>query len=91
MNLVRDAYEILQILERTKAMIRLASGEISFFIFDQPALFFDTVRNLCDLFIPMTSLELTYLSAGAIGILGCISSAIGIYTLINPELKLKFA
>lgn len=72
-------------------MTRLTKGEISYFAFDQPALFLDTVKNVCDLFIQMTYLDLIYLSPGTVGFLGCVSSAIGIYLLIYPELKLKFA
>lgn len=91
MNLARDIYEIMQILECKKTMKRLTSGDVSFIVTDHTALFLDTVKNSCDLWIPLTYLDFTKLNAGTVGLLGCISSAVGIYTLINPGVKLKFA
>ncbi|KAG7206538.1 hypothetical protein KM043_003881 [Ampulex compressa] len=49
----------------------------------------DTLKNTCDLFIPLTALGFTNFAPGTIGILGIISSVIGLYTLICPLYKLS--
>lgn len=48
----------------------------------------DTVKNVCDLFIPLTALGYTRLSAKTIGILGVLSSAAGLIALVQPKAKL---
>lgn len=48
----------------------------------------DTVKNICDLFIPLNSLGYTKFSARTIGVLGAISSVAAIITLIEPSTKL---
>ncbi|XP_075216009.1 peroxisomal biogenesis factor 11ab isoform X2 [Lycorma delicatula] len=48
----------------------------------------DTVKNSCDVFIPLTSLGFVKLSPGTIGMLGTISSIISIIVLIDPLSKL---
>lgn len=48
----------------------------------------DTVKNLCDLFIPLTALGYTRLSPRTIGLLGAISSAAGLWALLEPTAKL---
>ncbi|XP_055374463.1 peroxisomal membrane protein 11B [Condylostylus longicornis] len=48
----------------------------------------DTIKNVCDLFIPLTALGYTNLSARTIGILGILSSAAGLVALIQPKAKL---
>ncbi|XP_053962706.1 peroxisomal membrane protein 11B [Anastrepha ludens] len=48
----------------------------------------DTIKNLCDLFIPLTGLGYTKLSPRTIGLLGAISSAAGLWALLEPTAKL---
>ncbi|XP_014096020.2 peroxisomal membrane protein 11B [Bactrocera oleae] len=48
----------------------------------------DTVKNVCDLFIPLTALGYTRLSPRTIGLLGAISSAAGLWALLEPTAKL---
>jgi len=45
------------------------------------ALFLDTLRNLCDLIIPLSSLGAVRLNAGLVGILGIISSLASLYVI----------
>jgi len=48
----------------------------------------DTVKNCCDLFIPLTSMGYTKLSPRVIGLLGMISSLAGLIVILNPKCKL---
>lgn len=48
----------------------------------------DTVKNLCDLFIPLTSLGYVELKPSTVGLLGVISSIAGLAVLIEPKFKL---
>lgn len=58
------------------------------YIYRNRAVFIDTTKNLCDLFIPMTALGYTKLRPSTVGILGVISSIIGIMVLVQPTTKL---
>ncbi|KAK5648778.1 hypothetical protein RI129_003670 [Pyrocoelia pectoralis] len=100
MNLVRDFYEILVILKANKSRILPKSGVKNFndilscsakavvCINGYQNVVVDTVRNCCDVFIPLTALGHTKLSPGTIGLLGVISSIAGIISLIEPAVKL---
>lgn len=48
----------------------------------------DTLKNSCDVLIPLTTLGFIKLSPGTIGVLGTISSIASIITLIDPLSKL---
>ncbi|KAF4525493.1 hypothetical protein B566_EDAN002353 [Ephemera danica] len=104
MNLLRDAYEICRIVNadpRLQAMIR--GGQLSYASTFQSAFYIaliecmkdhkdiviDTVKNACDMFIPMTALGYTKLSPGLVGILGVVSSVAGILSMLNPLFKLS--
>ncbi|XP_051157186.1 peroxisomal membrane protein 11B [Leptopilina boulardi] len=98
MNLTRDFYEILQILKdcKTNLLWNRASkrsvlkyyGQVCSHFKYRTDIISDTIKNGCDIFIPLTALGYTKLSPGAVGILGVISSLIGIYTLVYPAAKL---
>lgn len=48
----------------------------------------DTVKNCCDLFIPLNGMGYTKLSPRIIGLLGMISSIAGLIVILNPQCKL---
>lgn len=48
----------------------------------------DTVKNICDLCIPLTSMGYVKLSPRVIGLLGMISSIAGLVVVLNPRCKL---
>lgn len=50
--------------------------------------FVDTVKNVCDFFIPLTALGYTKLTPRTIGVLGAISSVAGLIALLEPTAKL---
>lgn len=54
-----------------------------------PAVALDTLKNICDLFIPLDRLGFYQSNAGLVGLCGLISSLIGILTLAKPGLKIK--
>ena len=100
MNLSRDFYEIFRMLEdnRTNSIWKKVGSqnysvlkyfrEISCHLKDRPDIIFDTIKNGCDIFIPLNALGYIKLSPGAVGLLGVISSLAGIYTLVYPSAKL---
>lgn len=49
----------------------------------------DTLKNACDLLIPLDRLGIYRSNAGVVGFCGLISSLIGILTLAQPGLKIK--
>lgn len=102
MNLTRDIYEIVQLMEqqnlgrltRTNLFsrnFRYDRYRAMFYLSTHKDVLLDTIKNGCDLFIPLTALGYTKLSPGMVGILGLISSAVGIYCLIDPLAKLPFS
>ncbi|XP_029010716.1 peroxisomal membrane protein 11A [Betta splendens] len=54
----------------------------------QPAVALDTLKNICDLFIPLDKLGLYQSNAGVVGFCGLVSSVIGILTLAQPKLRI---
>lgn len=50
--------------------------------------FWDSLKNFCDIWIPLTSLGHTKLSPGMVGLLGSVSSFAGLVTVLDPLSKL---
>lgn len=97
LNLTRDLHEITHILETRSRNYYLSSAHFTKYdrihkhlenYRQHEDVILDTLKNGCDLFIPLTALGFTRLSPGAVGLLGLVSSAVGIYSLIRPETKL---
>nr|CAH7722395.1 unnamed protein product [Callosobruchus chinensis] len=100
MNLIRDFYEISQTLRSEKKIIMPGNGLRNFDDFKKVLLksfivlnsrrdiLIDTLKNCCDFFIPYSALGHANLSPGSVGLLGTISSLMGLLVLINPRNKL---
>uniref|UniRef100_T1JI86 Peroxisomal membrane protein 11B n=1 Tax=Strigamia maritima TaxID=126957 RepID=T1JI86_STRMM len=88
-SLIRDLMELWHVLETQKNPKRPISSPMLKCLRDRKDLTIDTVKNCCDVFIPATNLGFCNLSPGTIGLLGVVSSALGIITLIDPMLKLQ--
>ncbi|XP_076394607.1 peroxisomal biogenesis factor 11ab [Megachile rotundata] len=98
MNLVRDIYEIITILECEGKSVLMKKSDLTPNIWKQYKLLFhlrnhkdvvmDAIKNGCDLFIPLTALGFTKFTPGTIGMFGVISSIVGLYTLVHPLYKL---
>ncbi|KAL2092993.1 hypothetical protein ACEWY4_010305 [Coilia grayii] len=54
-----------------------------------PAIALDTIKNLCDLFIPLDRLGICETNAGVVGFCGLLSSLLGILSVLKPHLKIK--
>lgn len=54
-----------------------------------PSVALDTLKNICDLFIPLDSLGIFKTNAGVVGFCGLISSVLGILSVLRPNLKIK--
>lgn len=100
LNLVRDFYEISNILKSQKCRILprdgfknvndiIAVGSRTFAILQRNrSVMIDTVKNSCDFFIPLTALGHVNLSPSSVGLLGVISSIAGLIVLLEPLAKL---
>jgi len=95
MNLLRDAYEIQIELERLERIHgRRSHRDLLADVIDvcssRPAIAVDTLKNTCDIFIPLSSLNHlpAQLSPRTIGILGAISSLCSILQMTQPSLRL---
>ncbi|KAF5280290.1 hypothetical protein FQR65_LT03099 [Abscondita terminalis] len=100
MNLIRDFYEVLQVLKFNRHKILPKDGchnirdyfrcstKVLACVQIHQNVVIDTIKNSCDLFIPLTALGHVKLSPGAIGLLGVISSVAGLFTLLQPLAKL---
>lgn len=54
-----------------------------------PPLLLDTVKNLCDILIPLNHLGIYKSNLGVVGLGGLVSSLAGLITIMYPQLKLK--
>ncbi|XP_069910646.1 peroxisomal membrane protein 11A isoform X2 [Oryctolagus cuniculus] len=54
-----------------------------------PPLLLDTVKNFCDILIPLDQLGIYKSNAGVIGLGGLVSSVAGIITVAYPQMKLR--
>lgn len=87
MSLTRDVYEIIKIMEHKRNVFD--QHHVLSQIKNHREIIMDTIKNGCDLFIPLTALGVTKCTPGTIGLLGTISSSIGLYTIIDPLYKLS--
>lgn len=100
LNLVRDFYEVMNILKSQKCRILPSDGFRSFndvittglrtasILQRHRSIMIDTIKNSCDFFIPLTALGHVNLSPSSVGLLGVISSLAGLMVLIEPLAKL---
>ncbi|KTF78516.1 hypothetical protein cypCar_00030200 [Cyprinus carpio] len=56
---------------------------------NEPSVVLDTVKNVCDLFIPLEKLGIYQTNAGVVGFCGLVSSLLGILSILRPSLKIK--
>ncbi|XP_026086678.1 peroxisomal membrane protein 11A-like [Carassius auratus] len=56
---------------------------------NEPSVALDTLKNVCDLFIPLDKLGIYQTNAGVVGFCGLISSLLGILSVLRPSLKIK--
>lgn len=103
MNLVRDVYEITRIVNlgmksskrlskkcEVNSVADLATLGLRAYgcAYEHKDVVVDTIKNVCDFFIPLTNLGYTKLTPRTIGILGTVSSIAGLVAIIQPAAKL---
>lgn len=96
MKLVRDYVEIRRVLRNCKLILKfndrtLLMKNIRTFTEAHKDILLDTLKNTCDIFLPLAALNYINLSPGAIGFLGIISSMTGVYTIWDPFAKLPLS
>ncbi|CAH0695974.1 unnamed protein product [Spodoptera exigua] len=102
-NLARDFYEIVHLMDLHRASFLKPSellnssrnhdlnGSIKYMYMLMSChkdVFIDTLKNSCDMFIPLTALGVTKLSPSTVGVLGAISSLAALVTIVKPITKL---
>ena len=96
-NLVRNIYDIYKIYstktERNQSREGSCSrspkqGGFANYVLENKPVFLDTVKNAADLTIPMGNLGYMNIPAGVQGLMGVLSSLIGMATIWNSNLKL---
>ncbi|XP_052867840.1 peroxisomal membrane protein 11B-like [Anopheles cruzii] len=88
MNLCRDLQELYRLtVYYSRSNIRNLARTVSVIYNENKPLVVDTVKNVCDIFIPLNGLGYVKVSNQTIGILGAISSIMGLLPLIYPRLK----
>lgn len=73
----------------SKRDVSKASLYVYSYVYENRAIFIDTMKNMCDVFIPLTALGYTKLKPRTVGMLGVISSIAAIMVLIQPAAKLQ--
>lgn len=74
-------------IRSTKDITKCAASLTDFFV-TYKHITIDSIKNVCDLFIPLHGLGYVKLSPRIIGILGMISSLMGLIVILNPNCKL---
>lgn len=103
MNLVRDLYEIVELWKRNSTskqngvLVRDKKDDsiiaidpinaVKVLVAHRPILL-DTIKNSCDILIPLSTMGFVDLSPKVIGLLGVVSSIAGILTMVKPQYKL---
>lgn len=100
MNLIRDFYEITNILKQDSHIICPNQNIKNFDDFikcfsralvcigARKDVVCDAIKNSCDFFIPFTALGCTNFTPSTIGALGVVSSIAGLIAVIDPKCKL---
>jgi len=103
LNLIRDLYEIKQAyrqyppasiavsLNSNSGLVRNALSSlphITSCCMERRDIAVDTVKNICDIFIPLSNQGHLNINSGIIGFLGVVSSIAGICALIDPSAKI---
>lgn len=74
---IKAAYDYIPV---TRPVVQFAEGHRD--------IFWDSLKNICDIWIPLTSLGHTRLSPGMVGLLGSVSSFAGLVAVLDPLAKL---
>lgn len=97
LSLLRDFYELLVAIQLEKKRLNQYSPSLTHralvgnVLRANPALVIDSVKNMADLWIPLSRLDLIYLPNGIVGLLGVVSSLAGLMGAHDQRWRLKFS
>ena len=100
LSLLRDLYELVVTIRLEKSRLNQHSPSsvpksrralVGSFLSTNPALVTDAVKNMADVWIPLSRLDLVYLPSGIVGVLGVISSVAGLLGTHDQRWRLKFS
>jgi len=93
LKVTRPSAQFLAKLERkefeNKSDLHVAMLRLADWVKTNKSATLDTLKNLCDVFIPATALGHTDLGPGTIGFLGTISSAIALMQIVDFQYRLS--
>ena len=97
-NLIRDLYDIATVIDNEQRRQRRQKGSNSptgssstvlIALLNNKPLMVDVTKNVTDLFLPLAILNLVQVSGGFEGLMGMISSIMGILPVWNTQYKLS--
>jgi peroxin-11B len=74
---------------RSTKDVKIYASSIIEFLVTYKHITVDMIKNICDLYIPLSSLGFIKVSPRVVGILGMISSIMGLIVILNPHFKLQ--
>uniref|UniRef100_A0A182SK26 SAM domain-containing protein n=1 Tax=Anopheles maculatus TaxID=74869 RepID=A0A182SK26_9DIPT len=87
-NLCRDVQELYrQFVYYSRSNVRNLRRTMYAFYRENKPLLVDTIKNACDVFIPLNALGIVPVSNKTIGMVGAVSSIMGLLPLLYPRLK----
>ena len=86
-SISRDIYQLWTLIDEEELKENNGPSFIIMCLLKNKPLLFDLIRNAADVPLPMAMLKRTDLSPGSLGLLGIISTYIGILTEWNPDYK----
>ena len=100
MNLCRDVYDLWRVAElyaehglpsapRRRLLPELRGRSLALLFDRHRDLAVDTVKNVCDIVLPLSALGHLPLSPGGVGVCGVVSSALALWTVMDPSLVLR--
>lgn len=105
MSLLRDIYEIIELWKRNSdpkqgmSVVVRSKQDNSIVAFDpvnairvllaNKPILMDTIKNSCDILIPLSSMGYVDLSPKIVGLLGVVSSVLGLVVMVKPSYKLS--
>lgn len=98
--LLRDLYEVLVAVRHQRNRLSQYGSAttpvsprsiVTQVVQTNPALLVDAVKNITDIWIPTSRLDLIYLPSGVVGLAGVISSLAGILGSHDQQWRLKFS
>lgn len=105
-NLAKDIYEIFEVLKLNKRHslipsqlltnsmthfnLNMTLNHVFWFVKCHKEIFIDTIRDSCDLFIPLTALGFTKFSPSTVGLFGALSSLAALFTVIQHACDTRF-